>query len=68
LKNGIEQTKEMTDIGVGDNAKSWAVDGARRMKWHDGETKKWDCLWKDGAVIGLAANVDTGMIAVSVDG
>jgi len=67
LENGIKETEELTDIGVGDNDKSWAVDGYRGQKWH-GEPENWSCYWKDGAVIGLAANVDTGMIAVSVDG
>lgn len=66
-KDGIQETKEMTDVGVGDNEKSWAVDGFRRLKWN-GDSKTWKCSWKDGTVVGLAANVDTGMIAASVNG
>lgn len=32
------------------------------------EPEKWNCSWKDGTIVGLAANIDTGMIAVLVDG
>jgi nucleoredoxin len=56
-----------TGEGVGDDATSWGVDGVRKCKWHDGD-HSWDCQWAIGDVIGLAANVDKGMIAVSKNG
>ena len=43
--------------GVGDDAHSWAVDGTRQRKWHNG-SKAWECKWQDGDVIGLACDLD----------
>merc|ERR1712007_154425 len=53
--------------GVGDDEISWAVDGSREAAWHGGD-KPWNCHWESGDVIGLAANVDVGKIAVSKNG
>jgi len=39
--------------GVGDDTESWAVDGARKCKLHDG-TAAYECKWKVGDVVGLA--------------
>ena len=68
MKNGIEETKENTDIGVGDTGKTWAADGFRQLKWYNGEPLRWSCSWKEGSIVGLAANIDLGQIAVSLDG
>ena len=53
--------------GVGDDAGSWGVDGLRQFKFHDG-TDRWEGEWADNDVIGLAVNVDAGMIAASKNG
>jgi len=68
-KDSIEQADEYVNSGVGDNETSWGVDGCRSCKWHgDSEDDSWKGTWTDGNVIGLAANLDKGMIAVSKDG
>jgi hypothetical protein len=67
-KDGMDSSDGSSTIGAGDNDKSWALDGIRRIKWHGGEQGPWNCRWKEGTIVGLAANVDTGMIAVSKDG
>jgi mitochondrial chaperone BCS1 len=64
----MPSTHAITNNGCGDYVGSWSIDGFRRIKFENGEEKPWNCKWKPGIVIGLAANVDAGMIAVSVDG
>ena len=68
LINSVDNTDEHTGQGVGDNDKSWGLDGVRVMKWHNEESYDWDCNWEVGDVIGLAANMETGMIATSKGG
>ena len=68
LKDGLPLSELDTFEGVGDNKFSWAVDGIRQRLWHGGEQIVWDGLWVEGSVIGLAANIDTGSVAVSKDG
>jgi len=53
--------------GVGDDAHSWAVDGTRQRKWHNG-SKAWECKWQDGDVIGLACDLDKMQMHVSLNG
>jgi nucleoredoxin len=67
LKDGLEVSDEPSCDGVGDEATSWAVDGVRECKWHGGPAPQ-ACSWEAGNVIGLAVNIDKGMIAVSKDG
>ena len=69
LKKGAwaEVQDEHTGEGVGDDALSWGLDGVRGAKWHDGDAP-WPRKWEVGDVIGLAANVDAGKIAVSKAG
>merc|ERR1711907_246441 len=56
-----------TGEGVGDDSGSWGFDGTRRCAWFDG-SKPWGGQWSEGDVIGFAANVDAGKIAVSKNG
>merc|ERR550532_3150818 len=58
---------ERTGEGVGDDGNSWGFDGSRKMKWHAG-CQPWNCSWSASDVIGLAANVDVGKIAISKNG
>ena len=67
LKDGLEVSSGNTGEGCGDNDTSWGLDGTRCVKWFDGDTE-WPCQWEAGDVIGLAANVDAGKIAVSKNG
>ena len=53
--------------GIGDDSDSWAFDGLRECMWH-GDDSSWSGNWANGDVIGLAANVDAGKIAVSKNG
>lgn len=67
LADGLPVADGYCDDGVGDDDKSWAIDGSRQIKWHDGDSD-WQVKWAVGDVFGLAANVDTGEIAVSKNG
>lgn len=58
---------ENSGCGVGDDATSWGFDGARQARWHEGSVA-WPCTWTTGDIIGFAANVDCGRIAVSKNG
>jgi hypothetical protein len=68
LGDGIEKSEDTMGEGVGDNDKSWGVCGVRQEAWHNGETTEFGCTWSSGDVIGFAANIDTGKIAVSKNG
>ena len=56
-----------SNYGVGDNEHSWAVDGARQLKFHNGE-EPYECTWKQGDVIGLTCDLDAMRVHVSVNG
>jgi hypothetical protein len=79
LKEGIEQTSvddarnsiydAVRHAGCGDSGASWGLDGLRCCKSHNCHSVTWPCKkLTTGDVIGLAANVDTGSIAVSING
>ena len=65
LANAIDNDN---GLGVGDDGKSWAVDGYRRQRWHNENDRAFDCDWHVGDVIGLAVDVEAGKIAVSKNG
>jgi len=54
--------------GVGDDDKSWAVDGVRQWKWHNGEEEPYTCTWNVGDVVGLACDLLEMKMHVSVNG
>jgi len=56
-----------TGEGVGDDKLSWGFDGVRGCAWSNG-SKPWPCEWSVGDVLGFAANIDMGKIAVSKNG
>lgn len=58
---------ETTGEGVGDDSLSWGLDGVRGTRWYDGSSE-WPCQWAEGDIIGFAANIDVGKIAVSKNG
>jgi hypothetical protein len=53
---------------VGDDSISWGVNGRFKSKWHNGGKEPWPCTWTEGDVVGLSANIDAGVIAVSKNG
>ena len=63
----FERVGGYTSVGVGDDEHSWAVDGARQLKWHNGTTA-YACTWKEGDVVGLACDLERGQVLVSVNG
>lgn len=53
--SGFEITQEPSKDGVGDDTSSWAVDGHRGLKWHDGSHAFGEAgAWVVGMVIGIA--------------
>ena len=43
------------------------MDGARQLKWHNGK-ETYPCTWQAGDVIGLACDLSTMQMHVSVNG
>jgi len=64
----FEPFKGHTYNGVGADSVSWAVDGRRNEKWHNGRMGEYDCAWQEGDVIGLGCDLVKGRIQVSVNG
>merc|ERR1712014_396279 len=58
--------------GVGDDAESWGVDGLRFKMWHgdaqDGRRLGWPRKWEEGDIIGLAIDIDAGVMQFSLNG
>ena len=54
--------------GVGDDARSWAVDGLRRVAWHGGGKLAFGASWTTGDVIGVAADLDEGRLLFGHNG
>jgi hypothetical protein len=66
---GFEPRKYDVGEGAGDDAFSWAVDGARLKKWHEGPSEgSFGSEWAVGDVIGFALDMRTAaVISVSVN-
>jgi hypothetical protein len=63
----FEAREDAKGEGAGDDAWSWAVDGVRQRKWHEGDVGPYGCEWSVGDVIGLALDMRTaGAAAMSV--
>jgi len=56
--------------GVGDDVVSWAVKDVRKaiMNEKGGYSYKYECMWKEGDVIGLACDLQAMQMLVSVNG
>ena len=53
--------------GVGDDNQSWGIDGARRLKWHNGKAP-YEMSWYRGDVVGLACDLVRNEVWVAVNG
>ena len=53
---------------VGDDEHSWAVDGQNKCTKHNNEKGKYECTWKQGDVVGLACDLESMHMFVSVNG
>ncbi len=53
--------------GVGDCARSWAYDGYRNLRWHDGSTP-YGRRWKTGDIVGCSLDLDECTISFSLNG
>lgn len=53
--------------GVGDCAHSWAYDGDRVKKWHNGSTT-WGASWSSNSVVGCLVDLDERTMSFSLDG
>jgi ankyrin repeat protein len=67
---GYEQRRNPQGEGVGDDQYSWAVDGDRSLKWHNGSTN-YGSTWAVGDVIGFAVDMRSqaaAVMSISVNG
>lgn len=64
----MKRTLSIEAKGVGDTDDSWAVDGTRRAKWHGESNQHWGVRWRQGDVIGVACNMRTREMIVSLNG
>ena len=68
---GFEARENAGGEGVGDDARSWAADGVRLLKWHEGNQGAHGSAWSVGDVIGFAVDMRTAgaaVLSVSVNG
>ncbi len=68
---GFESRDEAQGQGVGDDDKSWGVDGFRVQKWHNNDSNCFGSAWSNGDVIGFAIDMREerdAIMSVSVNG
>ena len=69
--HGFEMREDPQNEGTGDDAWSWAVDGKRQTKWHEGDQGAYGSKWAVGDIIGFALDMRTAgaaVFSVSVNG
>jgi len=69
--HGFEMRDDPQGEGTGDDAWSWAVDGVRQKKWHEGDQGAYGSKWAVGDIIGFALDMRTAgaaVFSVSVNG
>jgi hypothetical protein len=68
---GYEECRNPQGAGVGDDQYSWAVDGNRLLKWHNGSSSSYGSKWAVGDVIGFSIDMRSegaAVMSVSVNG
>ena len=68
---GFEKRDDAAGDGTGDDAFSWAVDGARMCKWHQGDRHSYGSSWSAGDTIGFLLDMRTvgaAVLSVGVNG
>ena len=68
---GFASRQDPQGEGAGDDVWSWAVDGVRRLKWHEGDKGAYGSEWVAGDVIGFVLDMRTAaaaIMSVSVNG
>ena len=69
--HGFEMREDPRGDGTGDDMWSWAVDGERQKKWHEGDQGAYGSKWAVGDIIGFALDMRTAgaaVFSVSVNG
>eukprot|EP00927_Polykrikos_kofoidii_P036448 TRINITY_DN30773_c0_g1_i2.p1 TRINITY_DN30773_c0_g1~~TRINITY_DN30773_c0_g1_i2.p1 ORF type:complete len:591 (-),score=123.65 TRINITY_DN30773_c0_g1_i2:73-1845(-) len=66
----FEEADDWTGSGVGDDKQSWAADGMRHLRWHDGPCGdvQWTHPWLVGDIVGCAVDIDAGVMSFAVNG
>lgn len=54
--------------GVGDDTFSWAYDGYRQLRWHNGASESWSNKWKTGDTVCLALDCKRGELRFALNG
>ena len=62
--DGFEAREDAGGEGVGDDAWSWAADGVRLLKWHEGDQAAYGSAWAVGDMVGFAVDMRTAGAAV----
>ena len=62
--DGFEAREDAGGEGVGDDAWSWAADGVRLLKWHEGDQGAYGSAWAVGDIVGFAVDMRTAGAAV----
>ncbi|TDH72787.1 uncharacterized protein CCR75_008296 [Bremia lactucae] len=64
------EANSATGDGVGDHERSWAYDGARRVKWNGGKDEEYgsDDSWSKNDVIGCLLDLNEGTVAFTRNG
>ena len=55
-------------VGIGDDSRSWAIDGTRLRKWHSKSATAYGKLWQCGDVVGFAVDLDAKTVSFSLNG
>jgi len=68
VSGAFERVDQYSEVGVGDDSKGWAMDGKRKTPWHNGALGGYACTWETNDIIGLACDLKTCRISVSLNG